>query len=301
MLLDNIEFKEKDEIIDKIKTIKFPYLKDSFVVRCERKGNHDFSSNDIEREAGEIIFKKFNIKVDLHNPAATIIIDIIDNQCFIGIDFTGISLNKREYRIRVSSNSLNPCLAYCLLRIADYDSKESLLDPFCKSGEIAIEAALLSLEIPNFKIDKLLFSKLIKTSFKNKKSAKKLDIYAVDSFQNNLRSGEINARIISLQKQIKFSRLDIEWLDTKFKEKSIDKVITFPIYPTQTLPLNVVEKIYKELFYQLEFIMKKKRVIVILTPVPEIIEKYASQHNFKKERDIKLNYINHEFSILKLI
>jgi len=301
LLIEKLEFKSSDEIMEKIKKLNFPYMKDTFVVRCERKGTHDFSSNDIEREAGEIIFSKSKLKVSLDDATTTIIIDIIDNICFIGIDFTGIPLTKREYRIKLATNPLNAVLAHCMLKIGEYEYKNSLLDPFCKSGEIPIEAVLYALSIPNFKTEKLFFNKLIKTNFKDKKTEKDLEIYAADSLQNNLKSGEINARILSLQKSIKFSRVDIEWLDTKFKENSIDKVITFPIYPTSTLPIKIVEKIYKELFYHLEFIMKKKRSVVILTPVPELIERYASQHSFKKQKEINLNYMNQQFTILKFI
>lgn len=299
LLLKFLKFESMPEIISSLKKIDFPYLEESFVVRCERNGSHNFSSNDIEKEAGEIIHNKYKVKVDLKNAKTTIIIDIINNQCYIGIDFTGESLSKRNYRIKLSNGSINACLAYCLLRIAEYESKDIILDPFCRSGEIPIEAALYSLNIPNFKSERFLFDKLIKTNFKEKKKLKKLKIYSIEQLQNNLRSAEVNARIISLQNHISFSRVDIEWLDTKFKENSIDKIITYPQFPTAIVTLKKLENIYKELFYHLEYIMKKKRKIVILTPCPEIIEKYASEYKFKKESEIKIKYLNRDFTILK--
>ena len=100
-LIDLIEFNSKEEILEKIKKLNFSYLKDTFVVRCERSGNHNFSSLNIEKEAGAIILNKTNLKVDLENATTTIIIDIINNMCFIGIDFTGIKLSKRDYRIKL--------------------------------------------------------------------------------------------------------------------------------------------------------------------------------------------------------
>jgi len=65
------------------------------------------------------------------------------------------------------------------------------------------------------------------------------------------------------------------------------------------LPLKKLEKIYKELFYQLEFILNKNGKIVILTPIPEILEKFSLSHKLKKEEEIKIDYNNQPFSILK--
>ncbi len=300
LILERIEFSTKEEIINKIQQIKFPYLKNSFVVRCERIGNHDFSSQDIEKEAGEIIYTKTKIKVDLEDPETTILIDIIDNNCLIGIDLTGIKLSKRDYRVKLTSNPLNPCIAYSLVRIAEIKPTDRILDPFCKSGEIPIEAAQYLLQIPNcLKLnDKLLFNKIINVKFKDTTKKKKLTIFGVDSQQNNLSCAEINAKIGYVKASIKFSRLKIEWLDTKFKKNSIDKIITFPIYSTNSLPEKTVEKIYKELFYQLDFILKKDGSITILTPMPESIEKYAQEYKFKKDKKFEIEYTNKKFFII---
>ena len=300
-LIDLIEFNSKEEILEKIKKLNFSYLKDTFVVRCERSGNPNFSSLNIEKEAGAIILNKTNLKVDLENATTTIIIDIINNMCFIGIDFTGIKLSKRDYRIKLLSNSINPCLAYSLLRIADYSHSDSLLDPFCKSGEILIEAAQYALKIPNcLRLEeKLLYKKLINIKFKDTTINKKLKLNAIDNFQNSLVCAEINYKIGLIKDQINFSKLEIEWLDTKFEKESIDKIVTFPPYPTISLPLKKLEKIYKELFYQLEFILNKNGKIVILTPIPEILEKFSLSHKLKKEEEIKIDYNNQPFSILK--
>ena len=300
-LLDNFSFKDKDIILDHIKNIKFK-LKDSFVVRCNRIGNHNFNSNDIERETGAIINENTKVKVDLHNAFTTIMIDIVNDTCFIGIDYTGFKLSKREYKIKNIPNNLNSCLAYCLVRSANYSSKDFLLDPFSRSCEIPIEAALFALDIPNGTRlkDKFFFNNFIKFNFKDKIKKLKLNILAIDAQQNSLRAGEINAKLAGINKSIKFSRLEIEWLDTKLEKDSVDKVITYPLYPTSTLPLSIVEKLYKELFYNLEFILKKSGLIVVLTPVPDLIEKHSIQNKFKTISNIKIKYQNQDFHILTI-
>jgi len=56
---------------------------DSFAVRVNRAGKHDFKSRDVEFEVGGIIQKETGAKVDLTNPDKTIFIDIQDNEAFI--------------------------------------------------------------------------------------------------------------------------------------------------------------------------------------------------------------------------
>ena len=245
-LIEKLEFSDIKNLEEKIKSIKFPKIKPPFVVRCERSGEHDFNSIDIEKLAGEVIISKNkNLKVDLKNPKTTIILDIIKNICFVGIDHTKIRLTKRDYRIRLIPNPINPCIAYSMLRISDIKEKDAILDPFCRSGEIPIEAAMFFLKIlPNKK------SLEIQNTYRQKN--KKLKVYCTDSSLNNIKSAEINSKIAGIYKNINFGRMDIEWLDTKFKKNSVDKIITFPPYPTLNFPLKNLEKIYKELFYQAE-------------------------------------------------
>ncbi len=301
LLLLKLTFKSKEDIIKNIKEINFN-IRESFVVRCKREGSHDFVSNDIEREIGAIINNKTKVKVDLNDPFTTIFIDIIDDNCFVGIDYTGIKLSKREYKIKNIPNNLNSCIAYSLVRLADYSSKDFLLDPFARSCEIPIEAALFALDSPNCSRikDKLFFNNFIKINFKDKIKKVKLNILAIDAQQNSLRAGEINAKLAGINKSIKFSRLEIEWLDTKLEKNTVDKVVTFPLYPTSTLPINKVEGLYNELFYNLEFILKKSGLIVLLTPVPDLIEKYSMKNKFKTIKKLNIKYMNQDFYVLTM-
>ncbi len=301
-LIKYFKFKDLEGIKEEVEKINFPKLKAPFVVRSERKGEHDFNSLDLEKEIGEIIFKKEKIEVDLKEPSTIIILDIIENNCFIGIDYTGTKLSKRAYRVRVHPTSINPCLAYVLIRIAEVKEKEVLLDPLCKSGEIPIEAGLYLKNIPANKINsqKAAFTKLVKYNFKEEINNKKLNIFCIDSLQNNLKSAEINAKIAGVFKDLQFSRHDIEWLDTKFEKDSVDKVVTFLPYKTNAFPEEKVEKIYKELFYQLKFILKKTGKVVILTPTPELLEKQAKLQEFIKNDQIQIEYNNQVVYIISL-
>lgn len=56
---------------------------DSFAVRVRRTGDHEFSSKDIEEEAGERILKATGADVDLDNPDEMVMADIRQGQAYI--------------------------------------------------------------------------------------------------------------------------------------------------------------------------------------------------------------------------
>ena len=111
-LIDKLKFKNIEDIENKIKKINID-IKDSFVVRCHRVGNHKFNSLDIERRIGEIIYKKYKKRVEFENPETIVYIDILNNYCFIGLN---PSTFKRNYKLRTNFLTLNSSLAYSLVR-----------------------------------------------------------------------------------------------------------------------------------------------------------------------------------------
>ncbi|HLC58864.1 MAG TPA: THUMP domain-containing protein [Candidatus Nanoarchaeia archaeon] len=298
--IEKLKFKDLESLENEIKKIKFPEIKGSFAVKCNRKGEHGFSSNEVEKLFGDVINKDNKIKVDLKNPITIVLVDIINHDCLVGIDFSGINLSKRPYRIKLIPQSINPCLAYCILRISEVEKKDIILDPFCKSGEIAIEAAFYLKNIPVNKLhlEKLAFTKLLDFNYKEKINKNKLNIYASDSLLYNLRSAEINAKIVNINKEIDFSRQDIDWIDHKFGKNAVDKIITFPIHATKTISKNKVDKLLQEFFFQAEFLLKEKGAITILTAAPKDLERHTAKYKFKKEKEYKINYMNQEFYII---
>ena len=86
--IDSFTFESLNDLLDKIKKVKFPNITSPFVVRSERIGEHDFKSLDIEKEVGDIINDHGDLRVDLKNPTTIVLIDIINNNCFVGIYYT---------------------------------------------------------------------------------------------------------------------------------------------------------------------------------------------------------------------
>ena len=73
---------------------------------------------------------------------------LVDDKCTISVDSSGELLHKRGYRLAVAKAPLRETLAAALLMASGWDQSAALLDPFCGSGTIPIEAALMSLGIP---------------------------------------------------------------------------------------------------------------------------------------------------------
>jgi putative N6-adenine-specific DNA methylase len=90
---------------------------------------------------------KTNDEVDGH-PPQLVVVRIADDRCTISVDSSGELLHKRGYRQAVAKAPLRETLAAALLMASGWDCCAPLLDPFCGSGTIPIEAALMALGIP---------------------------------------------------------------------------------------------------------------------------------------------------------
>lgn len=77
-----------------------------------------------------------------------ILVRLLHDQCTISIDSSGELLHRRGYRQAVAKAPLRETLAAGLLFGSRWDMQSALVDPFCGSGTIPIEAALLARNIP---------------------------------------------------------------------------------------------------------------------------------------------------------
>jgi putative N6-adenine-specific DNA methylase len=68
------------------------------------------------------------------------------NDCLLGLDSSGEALHKRGYRLAVAQAPLKETIAAGILFLSGWNRRSPLLDPFCGSGTIAIEAALYAMD-----------------------------------------------------------------------------------------------------------------------------------------------------------
>ncbi len=69
---------------------------------------------------------------------------LLGPRCVLSVDTSGALLHQRGYRLEGAAAPLRETLAAAFLRMAGYSGDESFVDPFCGSGTLAIEAALMA-------------------------------------------------------------------------------------------------------------------------------------------------------------
>lgn len=313
LLFDNFSFSDPDDLYKKLsETIKKASIQDwldktkTFRASSKKVDNDAIHNEELNSTVGELIInkikkeKRYLQKVDLDNPGIIFFVYIMRCECYLGIDMSGFELHKRDYRVFSSPRELRATVAYSLSRIAGYEPKGLLLDPFCSSGSILIEAALFAACMPvNFyRKDKFIFMKLKPLEKKDfskffesmdKKIKKpKTELYGYDTLLHYVQSARKNAKIAGIQKQITFSRVEIDWMDLKFKKDSVDRIVTQPPALTQNSDQKEIGKMHDNLFYQAEYILKKTGTVTTISPSTELLKKSAEKYKFKPvhEREV---------------
>lgn len=69
------------------------------------------------------------------------------DEAVIGLDTSGVSLHKRGYRLLTSKAPITETLAAALIMLTPWKKERILVDPFCGSGTIPIEAAMMAANI----------------------------------------------------------------------------------------------------------------------------------------------------------
>lgn len=76
--------------------------------------------------------------------AQLIVVRFDHDRCTISADSSGANLHQRGYRTSVTRAPMRETLAAALVLASDWDQTSPLWDPFCGSGTIPIEAALIA-------------------------------------------------------------------------------------------------------------------------------------------------------------
>lgn len=82
-----------------------------------------------------------------NGPLYGIEVALLDDQATLTIDTTGPSLHKRGYRQQAGLAPIKETLAAALIQLSFWQPDRPLIDPFCGSGTIPIEAALIGRNI----------------------------------------------------------------------------------------------------------------------------------------------------------
>ncbi len=142
-----------------------------------------------------------------------VVVRLYKDQVTVSMDASGELLHRRGYRQAVAKAPLRETLAAAMLMASGWDKKSPLVDPFCGSGTIPIEAAQLALGIPpgakrRFAFmdwpsyDANLWQTLLAESVPL--PAEELSIYASDRDAGAIQMAEANAERAGVAESIQF-------------------------------------------------------------------------------------------------
>jgi len=115
----------------------------------------------IQAVAQKAIFSTMNTPNTTSGVEVHILILVIDDIAHILLDVTGEPLHKRGYRIEAGEAPIKENLAAALVAWSNWKYSSPLIDPFCGSGTIPIEAAMIARNIApglmrHFRIESLI-------------------------------------------------------------------------------------------------------------------------------------------------
>ena len=116
------------------------------------------------------------------------------------------------------------------------------------------------------------------------KFPKKINLFGSDMLLTAVNSSNKNAKIAGIHKGLNLNRIDIDWIDTKFEENSISFMVTDIPEKTKMSNSKYLDKLYTEFWFQADYIMKKKDVVIVIAcNTVEDMQKDAEKFKFKLE------------------
>ena len=219
-----------DELFEKTKALPWENFipKDGkfWVKKASSIKSKLFSPSDIQRIVKKAIVDRLSGKYNIlrfpeDGSEYPIRITILKDEVTVGLDTSGESLHKRGYRRLTVKAPITETLAAALISLTPWKKDRLLIDPFCGSGTIPIEAALIGLNIaPGMKRDfqAMAWDNILpKSLFKEaKKEAEdlidretKLSIQGYDLDTSALDAARGNLSLAGLEGNIHFQQRDM--------------------------------------------------------------------------------------------
>ncbi|MDR1704487.1 MAG: class I SAM-dependent RNA methyltransferase [Clostridiales bacterium] len=178
-----------------------------------------------------------------------------ENKVTITVDTSGVGLHKRGYRASQAAAPIKETMAAALIELSYWRKDRILLDPFCGSGTIPIEAAMMARNIApgltrRFASER--WEQVPVAAWSQERAAAKAavkrgfmpKIYASDIDKEVLRMARLNAENVGVADCIEFSQKDIK--DVKLPGE-YGVLITNPPYGERMSELNDARVLYKSL------------------------------------------------------
>jgi putative N6-adenine-specific DNA methylase len=252
-----------DELFERTKALPWAdWLPENAVFPVEGKSIKSklFSVPDCQAIAKKAIVEK--MKQRYHQdwfsetgPKYTIEVALLEDIATLTIDTSGVGLHKRGYRKLSSEAPLKETLAAAMVNLSFWNPERILVDPFCGSGTIPIEAALIGLHMApglnrEFAAEK--WPQISKATWEQARTEAKdsiqhdlkLKIIATDIDGEVLSLARYHQKMAGLEGQIHFQQLPVSEFRNSHKYGC---VICNPPYGERMSNPKEVEKLYREM------------------------------------------------------
>ncbi|MFP4286901.1 MAG: class I SAM-dependent RNA methyltransferase [Candidatus Izemoplasmataceae bacterium] len=299
--------KSYDELYDFIKTIdlkSYVSKKGKYLVLAKSVKSTLYSLRDIQS-----ITKKAMIDNLTHayktntfleeEESYKFLIDIQKDTCECWLDTSGDGLHKRGYRTKQGEAPIKETLAAALVLLSFYQKERVLYDPFCGSGTIPIEAAMIGKNMaPNLNRG-FAFLKFPWIDLEAFKTVRKDFLQAIDQEANlTIIASDVDQNILSVASENAFNAgVDdvIRFELTRFEYQAFDKpygiIITNPPYGIRLDTLEEAEALYQKIAKR--FTELKTYSLYMITSYPGIegiIGKKADRTRVLFNGNVKARY-----------
>lgn len=232
----------------------------NFVVEGKSISSKLFSISDCQRIVEKAIVEKLKTRYDVSwfektGPKFTVEVSLLKDIATLTIDTSGEGLHKRGYRDRAGDAPIKETLAAAMILLSYWNKDRTLFDPFCGSGTIPIEAAMIGKNIaPGLdrhfaseewpRIDKKFWIDEKRAAFKAIDNDVKLDILGCDIDKRSILRARDNAANLGLEEDIQFFMKDMRDVDLK---NEYGVVITNPPYGERMGEKEEVQQLYIDL------------------------------------------------------
>ena len=180
---------------------------------------------------------------------------LMKDRATLMIDTSGDGLHKRGYRENANEAPLRETLAAAMVQLSVWNAGKALIDPFCGSGTIPIEAALIGANIaPGLqrefaaqsweRIPKALWWDARKEAHAQIKSEQAFRIVASDIDAKNIALAKENAALAEVEEWISFEQLPVKEI---MSQDSYGCILCNPPYGERLGELKEAENLYRQM------------------------------------------------------
>jgi putative N6-adenine-specific DNA methylase len=172
----------------------------------------------------------------------------------VNLNTSGEPLHKRGYRTSVGDAPIKENVASCLLDLSVWNKNKILVDPFCGSGTILIEAGMILKNIPSGlnrdfdflhfeKFDTSFYAQMIEEARSKIVKIDKPTLFGLDIEESQIKLARAHAKKAGVADAILFEVKDMREFTSK---TSFGVIVTNPPYGERISDRNQVVKLYRD-------------------------------------------------------